>query len=194
MNVAMNFVRISWETGALEGPGVRESSKRLRELAPLFRDSKAAADLDPDTVVCRVKSWMPVAEGADGGLFWGTTTIEPGKVGDEYFMTHGHFHATRNKAEFYATLRGEGALILMDETGRTWFEAMNPGTVHYIPGGVAHRVANTGAGPLAFAACWPSDAGHDYAVIRARGFGARLREVNGRPMLVPEEDYARTGD
>ena len=35
---------------------------------------------------------------------------------------------------------------------------------------VAHRVANIGYSVLSFAACWPSDAGHDYQVILENGF------------------------
>ena len=50
---------------------------------------------------------------------------------------------------------------------------MKPGSVHYIPGNVAHRVANTGNEPLIFLASWPSDAGHDYARIRETGFSKR---------------------
>ena len=34
-------------------------------------------------------------------------------------------------------------LILMDRERNTWAERMMPGSLHYIPGGVAHRVANT---------------------------------------------------
>src|SRR5581483_1451431 len=151
-----------------------------------------AAGMDPEAVVYRVEYWLPVTEGTTGGLFWGTTVVEPGRVGDEFFMTHGHFHAMRNRAEFYATVRGEGALILMDEDGRTWFEPMQPGSLHYIPGATAHRVANTGSAPLAFAGCWPSDAGHDYAAIRETGFGARLLDIDGQPILVPDPVHART--
>lgn len=62
---------------------------------------------------------------------------------------------------------------------------MRPGSVHYIPGRTAHRVANVGDTVLSFLACWPADAGHDYETIAAHGFGARLRAVNGRPELVP---------
>ena len=58
-----------------------------------------------------------------------------------------------------------------------------PGSLHYIPGGVAHRVANTGNSVLSFAACWPSDAGHNYEEIANKGFSARLVEVNGTPKL-----------
>ena len=183
------MIDINWSSGALSGAPVRTSIKKLGQIRSLFRDSARTGEMDPDTVVYRVQYWQPVEEGTAGGLFWGTTVIEPGKVGDEFFMTHGHFHATRDRAEFYATVRGQGALILMDESGRTRFEAMMPGSVHYIPGATAHRVANTGEAELAFVACWPSDAGHDYAAIRASGFSARLRDVSGRPALIPERSY-----
>jgi len=180
----INGHRMPWQTGTLEGAGVRESVRRLRELAGIFRDRAALGALDPDTIVYSVRSWMPVPGGTPGGLFWGVTTLAPGKVGAEYFMTHGHAHEISDRAEFYSTLDGTGALILMDSTGRTWMETMEPGSLHYVAGGLAHRVANTGSRPLIFAACWPSDAGHDYGTIRDYGFGARLLEVDGRPVLV----------
>ncbi len=179
-------ITIDWTTGTLSGEQVGCAITRLSRIGDLFLDRAGAAAADPDTILYRVEYWTPVAEGLPGGLFWGTTVIQPGKVGDEYFMTHGHLHASRDRAEFYATIRGEGGLILMDESGACRFEAMRPGTVHYIPGYTAHRVANTGVTELAFIACWPSDAGHDYDIVRSRGFSARLREVDGRPVLVPE--------
>ena len=79
-----------------------------------------------------------------------------------------------------------GALILMDESGKCWFEPMQPGSLHYIPGYIAHRLANTGDTPLRVGACWPSDAGHDYASIAEHGFTARLMNVGGVPTLVQE--------
>ncbi len=179
-------VSIDWGTGVLAGDAVQSSAKRLGDIRHLFLDAQSAEALDPDTIVYRVQYWLPVAEGTAGGLFWGTTIISPGKVGDEYFMTQGHYHAHRDRAEIYTTIRGEGALLLMDESGVMRCEAMTPGSVHYIPGHTAHRVANTGAAELAFAGCWPSDAGHDYGTIREKGFSARLREVNGLPVLIPE--------
>lgn len=53
-------------------------------------------------------------------------------------------------------------------------EAMTAGSIHYVRGEVAHRVANVGKSPLVFVACWPSDAGHDYETIATKGFPARL--------------------
>jgi glucose-6-phosphate isomerase len=142
--------------------------------------------MNPNQIVYRVQSFFPVAEGTDGGLFWGTTFLEPGRVGDEYFMTKGHFHSRRDRAEYYVTVAGSGALILMDETGRTWCEPMSSGSVHYVPAHAAHRVANTGETVLSFLACWPADAGHDYETILTRGFSARMLDVNGIPTLVAE--------
>jgi glucose-6-phosphate isomerase len=180
-------VRIDWRTGEMRGATVETKHKRLGEMRGAFRDQRAFAARAAEEIVYSVEFWRPVQEGTPGGLFWGQTTILPGLVGDEYFMTAGHFHAVRDRAEYYVTIRGEGGLLLMDEDGRTRWEPMSPGSVHYIPGRVAHRVANTGGAPLTFVACWPSDAGHDYGTIAERGFSARLRKVNGRPELIAGE-------
>lgn len=177
-------VFVDWSSGEISGEGIEESAKTLGQLAGIFHDEEARRKLDPDTVVYRVRFWRPVADGTNGGLFWGATVLQPGRVGEEFFMTHGHFHAVRNRAEYYATVKGTGALLLMRQDGETWSEPMSPGSVHYIPGSVAHRVANTGNEPLAFLASWPSDAGHDYAAIRSTGFGKRMVLRNGVPCLV----------
>ncbi len=179
-------ITIDWNTAALSGAPVGCSVKKLSQMRNLFLDRERAAAMNPETQLYRVQYWLPVEEGTEGGLFWGTTVIEAGKVGDEYFMTHGHFHAARDRAEFYATVSGRGALILMDESRETWSEPMQPGSLHYIPGRTAHRVANTGGSELVFIGCWPSDAGHDYGAILEGGFGARVREVDGLAMLVAD--------
>ena len=61
---------------------------------------------------------------------------------------------------------------------------MAQGTVHYIPGKVAHRVVNTGNEPLVFLASWPSDAGHDYGSIRTSGFSRRMVLRDRKPCLI----------
>lgn len=179
-------VKVDFRTGKLSGREVVESSRTIADLQNVFADETARQSLAQNAIVYRVQCFFPVGENVEGGLFWGNTLVEPGMVGNEYFMTKGHFHARRNRGEYYITTVGEGALILMSEERRTWFEAMRPGTVHYIPGHTAHRVANTGSQALSFLACWPSDAGHDYETIAANGFGARLRNISGTPTLVEE--------
>jgi glucose-6-phosphate isomerase len=129
--------------------------------------------------------WIePVPSGTEGGLFWGSTVVQPGRVGDEYFMTHGHLHAKRDRGEFYSTIQGQGMLVLADERGSAWTEAMRPGSLHYVGANTAHRIANTGDSPLSVVACWPSDAGHDYEAIQRNGFGVRLICDQGIPTLV----------
>lgn len=175
---------VHWESGELSGEGIEEAVKTLGQLPGIFHDEDAWRSMDPRTEIYRVRFWRPVPDGSEGGLFWGATILQPGLVGDEFFMTHGHFHAIRNRAEYYATVSGSGALLLMREDGETWSQLMTSGSVHYIPGGIAHRVANTGKGPLVFLASWPSDAGYDYDRIAASGFGKRLILRDGAPALV----------
>ncbi len=177
----------SYGSGELRGSAVRQQQRVLADLAGVFADQAAWAAMDGRQLAYRVQLYLPVADGTEGGLFFGNTTIMPGRVGDEYFMTKGHFHACRNRAEYYWTLQGRGGLILMDEDRNCRVEWLSPGSLHYIPGHTAHRVANTGDEPLTFGACWPADAGHDYDTIARDGFAARLRCVDGKPTLVAEQ-------
>lgn len=175
---------VDWSSGQLTGPGIEEGVKKLGQLEGIFRDHAAWRAMDPETEVYRVRYWRPAPDGTTGGVFWGATVLQPGRVGDEYFMTHGHFHAIRERAEIYATVKGVGALLMMDEAGNTNSQTMTPGSVHYIPGNMAHRVVNTGDAPLTFLASWPSDAGHDYGSIKTRGFSKRMVLKDGGPCLV----------
>ncbi len=173
-------------TGELEGSQLYETLRTIRDMEGYYHDESAREGLNPQTPVYRVQAFQPVPEGTEGGLFFGTTFVYPGLVGDEYFMTKGHFHVNGSRSEYYVTLAGVGALILMDEGRRTTVTPMKPGSVHYIPANTAHRVANVGDSVLAFMACWPSDSGHDYGSITSEGFSARLRKVNGNATLVEE--------
>jgi glucose-6-phosphate isomerase len=167
----------------MSGEPVEERTKQLKDLAPLFRDQAACSRMNPESEIYHVCWWSPASPGEEGGLLWGVTIIQPGKVGDEYFMTHGHGHANRSRAEYYGTASGTGMLIRMDASRHTWTEPMMPGSLHYIRGEHDHRVANTGDVPLVFWACWPSDAGYDYGEIAEKGFGARLVAHDGQPVL-----------
>ena len=168
----------------LKGKNIDRIDRKLKNLKDIFFDKAALEKMDPETIVYEVESWLPVAPGTEGGLFYGITYIHPGVVGNEYFMTKGHFHKIRNRGEFYCTLHGEGMLLLMDEKRNTWAEKMYPGSIHYIKGSTAHRTANTGGSILSFSAFWPSDAGHDYATISEQGFSKILIQENSKPVLV----------
>jgi glucose-6-phosphate isomerase len=168
----------------LEGKGIDRISRRVKDLQSIFSDNEAYAALDAEQVVYNVESFFPVPNSTEGGLFYGITTIKPGTVGDEYFMTKGHFHSIRNRAEIYFTVDGEGMLILMDEQRNTRAEKMTAGSIHYIPANIAHRTANTGDVDFVFGAVWPADAGHDYDTIARQGFSKILVKQNGIPTLI----------
>lgn len=177
---------VDWLTGRMSGGSVQGFVRKIGQLGGIFGDQNAWSSMDPETVVYSVQWQEPVAQETEGGLFWGSTTIEPGRVGDEYYMTRGHFHARRDRAEFYGTVQGEGMLVLMDEDWSPRVERMSPGSLHYIPGHTAHRAVNIGESPLVFWACWPCDAGHDYDTIAQRSFGVRVLQKGGAPDVVYE--------
>jgi glucose-6-phosphate isomerase len=175
---------IDWSDGVLSGPELQESARTIGQLGRIFHDQKAWSEMNPEQVVYRVQWLKPVEEGTPGGLFWGNTMLEPGRVGEEYFMTHGHSHANTDRSEFYATVQGTGFIVFMNPERKSWVEPMLPGSIHYVHAHMAHRVVNTGSEPLRFVACWPSDAGHDYASIAERGFSLRVLCREGRPEIV----------
>jgi glucose-6-phosphate isomerase len=69
---------------------------------------------------------------------------------------------------------------------------MREGTVAYVPGGWAHRSANTGDQPLIFFAAYIGDAGHDYATVLERGFPILAVQGAGGPEVVDNPRYRRS--
>lgn len=175
----------NWVTGAVHGTDVVRAERRIGDLGGVFAHAEALARLPAERLVYRTACVFPVPEGTEGGLFWGTTFIQPGTVGEEYFMTKGHFHAKADRMEAYFTFAGTGLLLLMDGDRNCWAEEMTPGSTHLIPAYTAHRTVNVGDSEFTFGACWPSDAGHDYGSIEGAGFSARVFRVDGAPRLVP---------
>ena len=138
------FPRLFFAGNRLLGERGENVSRTLGDLRGIFADVDAFSRMPQNILAYEVSSFLPEQEGTPGGLYFGITYLHPGKVGNEYFMTKGHFHANIDRAEFYWGLEGEGMLILMDQLRRVWAERVFPGSLHYIPGGVAHRMANTG--------------------------------------------------
>ena len=119
-----------------------------------------------------------------GQLAFGTSITYPGTVGNEYYMTKGHYHVVRNTAEVYYTLSGEGVLVTENEDGQCILLPMAPGTASYVAPGFAHRMVNTGSQPLVSFYVFRADAGHDYAAIEVGGFRCRIMaDEHGRPCV-----------
>jgi glucose-6-phosphate isomerase len=129
---------------------------------------------------------------SEGQVLYCTTVIYPGAVGDEYFMTKGHFHALRDRAEVYVGLAGEGYLLLATDAGEARALKMEPGVITYVPPYWAHRTINCGSVPFVFLAAWPGDAGHDYATIETMGFPKLLVQRDGQPTLIDNPRYRPT--
>lgn len=183
MTAEQNEKPIVFIEDRLMGDPVSHKTTRMGDLEAVFEKEEQRLLLPRETIVYEVDLWQPVPQGTPGGLFFGTTRIQPGKVGNEYFMTRGHFHAQADRCEFYWGIKGEGTLILMDRNRKVRVEKMQPGSLHYIPADTAHRVANTGTSVLSFGACWPSDAGYDYQQIQRNGFSGRVIDADGCPQL-----------
>jgi glucose-6-phosphate isomerase len=120
-----------------------------------------------------------------GELLHGTSIVHPGLVGDEYFMTKGHFHAELETAEVYYCLAGEGAMVMETPEGDWAVEALRPGQVLYVPPRWAHRSVNTSPdADLVTLFVYPGHAGHDYGTIEQQGFRKLVIKTNGQPQVV----------
>lgn len=62
---------------------------------------------------------LDLPEDDSGVLQFGTTILYPGKVGEEYFMTKGHFHTILDTSEIYYGLSGRG-MMLMETPRARW--------------------------------------------------------------------------
>lgn len=120
-----------------------------------------------------------------GDLAFGTSTVYPGKVGSEYYMTKGHFHTVLDTAEVYYTLSGEGFMLTEDPQGNVKLHRLSPGEAVYVPKRWAHRSVNTGTSPLITFFVFRGDAGHDYGTIETKGYRNLVIEgENGLPVMV----------
>jgi glucose-6-phosphate isomerase len=106
-----------------------------------------------------------------GELLTGVSIVHPGKVGVEFFMTKGHFHAVLDTAEVYLCLNGEGFMVMEDPEGNCQVDPLVPGKILYVPPRWAHRsVCTSGREDLVTFFIYPGHAGHDYGTIEERGF------------------------
>jgi len=120
-----------------------------------------------------------------GELLHGVSIVHPGLVGDEYFMTKGHFHALLETAEVYYCLKGQGVMVMETPEGEWAVEELRPGRVLYVPPRWAHRSVNTDPDEdLVTFFVYPGDAGHDYGTIEEQGFRKLVLKKNGVPQVV----------
>jgi glucose-6-phosphate isomerase len=160
------------------------TERYLSDLQGCFADADAfeTALADGNPLLYAVSAVEP-ADG-DGQLHYGLGIVQPGRIGDEYYMTKGHYHTHRAAAEVYIGLSGDGAMLLEDEaTGETRLVPLTGRSVVYVPGHTAHRTINTGTVPLVYFGIYPSTAGHDYAAIAEKNFSRIVVATPDGPQL-----------
>jgi glucose-6-phosphate isomerase len=118
-----------------------------------------------------------------GHLLFCISKIQPGVVGDEFFMTKGHYHTKAGTGEIYLCLQGAGYMAMKTAEGRFDAQRMERGSLVYVPPFWAHRSVNTGREPLTMLAIWPADAGHNYGDIEKEGFPKRIVNRNGKCII-----------
>jgi len=166
--------------------------RRVSDMSAYYadRDAAAAAIDGGDPLV--YEYYDMGVRSTSGDVAYGTSTTFPGKVGDEYFMTKGHFHSVLDTAEVYYCLRGNGYLLMENPEGEWELQELTPGQAVYVPGRYAHRSINVSPDePFVTFFAFPGHAGHDYGPIEDRGFSKLVLERDGRPAVV--DNPARAG-
>ena len=118
-----------------------------------------------------------------GHLLFCVSKVQPGLVGEEYFMTKGHYHTQMNTAEVYFCLQGQGYMIMKTRDGDFNAQRMTRGAMVYVPPYWAHRSVNTGSEPLTMFCVWPGDSGHNYGDIEKEGFPKRVFKRDGSEVM-----------
>lgn len=168
---------------------VATTKRYLSDMVGMFADEDALKEkiTANDDVIYEFHT-LPVPEHA-GDLAFGSSIVYPGKIGNEYYMTKGHFHTILATSEIYYCMNGQGIMLCESPEGDVQGFDLIPGTVVYVPKRYAHRSINTGNTPLHTFFVFRADAGHDYGTIEDKGFRKLYVELDGKPTLVDNPNW-----
>lgn len=120
----------------------------------------------------------------EGHLSFGVSRIYPGKVGNEFYMTKGHYHKDKDGSEVYICLEGKGYLLVQSKDKQLINFYMDKGSVVYVQPGWAHRTVNCGKEFFTCLYFVPANAGHDYESARNNGFEMSVVELDEKICLI----------
>ncbi len=120
---------------------------------------------------------------AFGHVLFCISKLQPGLVGEECFMTKGHYHTILETAELYLCIRGTGYMAMKTRDGECVLEPMYRNRMVYVPPYWAHRSINTGDEPLISLCAYQADAGHNYGDIETEGFPRRVFIRDGKEVV-----------
>ncbi len=142
--------------------------RRLSGMIGMFQDKEATKEVLKKNPIIHKFYNVPIPK-EEGHLQHCISIVFPGKIGNEYYMTKGHFHKIKDTAEIYLTLKGRGKLLMQTPDKKSKVVDMKEGTISYIPPCWAHRTFNIGDEPLIFFGVYRGDVGHDYGIIEKKG-------------------------
>lgn len=172
-------------SGFCKSGKVKPIQRYVSNMATQFADAEAAEQMVKDGNPLLYEFYgLDLPEDDSGVLQFGTTILYPGKVGDEYFMTKGHFHTILDTSEIYYTLSGHGMMMMETPEGEVDWKELSPGEAIYVPGRWAHRSINIGSEPLIMFFVYRGDAGHDYGTIEEKGYHKIVVEKDGKPVVL----------
>ena len=167
-------VELDLEQGVMHA-ATRHTIRRASDMRGYYADQDALEQLivqDNDPLHYEVFE-IPVPE-EEGHLMYCISKLQAGRVGQECFMTKGHYHTRLATAEVYLCLRGEGLMLMKTRNGECQWQTFRRGRMVYVPPNWAHRSINTGDEPLISFCVYPAQAGHNYGDIQTSGFPKRV--------------------
>ncbi len=164
--------------------GADSTKRMLSAMKGMFADDKAFDKIVESDDPLVYEFYELGAPEKEGDLAYGTSITYPGKVGDEYFMTKGHFHTILETAEVYYCLSGNGYMLMENPEGDWSAQELSAGQSVYVPARYAHRSINIGSTPFVTFFCFRGDAGHDYGTIETKGYRKLIVEKDGKPVII----------
>jgi oxalate decarboxylase/phosphoglucose isomerase-like protein (cupin superfamily) len=170
------------------------------------RESLSEVLMDPKSRGPEIAYWVleNISTGSDE---WRNLTIlAPGKYGQEYTKTYGHYHTSEQEVEISKLIKGKGLFLLQKkfyDTRGNWIthqvdvayliEATPEDDPVYIPKNYAHSWVNTGTLPLMTYDNWreTGEPTHTYDEVKdLHGLAYYIIEgKNGNPQAVPNPNY-----
>jgi glucose-6-phosphate isomerase, archaeal len=166
-------VAVDFQTGAMENPD-RVVVRRASDMRGYYADAEALERLIESGDPVHYRVYEKAIPEVEGHLLFCMSILYPGRVGDEFVFTKGHYHTVVETAETYLCVHGRGFLLMKTADGRWEAEPMEAGRMVYAPPYWAHRSINTGTEPLISFCVYPAHAGHNYGDIQTEGFPRRV--------------------
>ncbi len=175
-------VDIDLVTGVMADPD-RVLIRRASDMVGYYQDEAALTRIIASGDPVHYEVFEKRIPQEQGHLMFCISKLHPGRVGDECFMTKGHYHTISGTAETYTCITGRGYMMCKLPDGGWHAEPMLRHRMVYVPPHWGHRSINTGDEPLISFCVYPADAGHNYGDIAIEGFPRRIFIRQGREVI-----------